>query len=101
MKIAVYPGSFDPITNGHIDIIHRASKLFDKIIILILKNNQKKYMFNENLRFNFITNSISKNHFIKIDVFNKLLISYLDKNKITIIVKGIRTMKDFEYKRPK
>jgi pantetheine-phosphate adenylyltransferase len=99
MKTAIYPGSFDPLTNGHINIISRASKLFDKIIILISDNNQKKHMFNVNKRLNFIENSILRNKFIKLDTFNGLLVNYLYKKKIKIIIKGIRSVKDFEYEK--
>lgn len=97
MKIAVYPGSFDPPTNGHIDIISRAAKLFDKVIIAITDNPEKKSEFSLEERKRMLTESIKKFKNVHIDTFNGLLVDYMKKLNANIIIRGLRAVSDFEY----
>ena len=97
MRIAVYPGSFDPITNGHLDIIKRASKLYDKVIIGVLNNSSKKPMFSSLERKEMIDENIKDIPNVTCDVFSGLLVDFAKQNGATVIVKGLRTVADFEY----
>lgn len=97
MRIAVYPGSFDPITNGHLDIVKRASRLYDKVIIGVLDNSSKKPMFSSNERKEMIDENIKDIPNVSCDVFSGLLVDFAKQNGATVIVKGLRTVADFEY----
>lgn len=97
MRIAVYPGSFDPITNGHLDIISRASKLYDKLIVGVLNNGGKVPLFSSEERVDMISHVISGLENVSCDVFNGLLVDFAKQNGATVIVKGLRTVADFEY----
>ena len=97
MKIAVYPGSFDPITKGHIDIIERASKFFDKIIIVSMLNPSKKPMFSTEERVQLIKESVSHIKNVEVDVFDGLLVNYAKIRNSYTIIKGLRAVNDFEY----
>lgn len=97
MRIAVCPGSFDPITNGHIDIITRASKLFDKVIVAVSLNTEKKGSFSQEERVELIKLSTSHLENVEIDVVRELLASYARKVDACAIVKGLRAVSDFEY----
>tara|TARA_B100002051_G_C16687311_1_gene613349 strand:+ start:478 stop:981 length:504 start_codon:yes stop_codon:yes gene_type:complete len=97
MKKAIYPGSFDPITNGHIDIINRASALFDKLIIAVASNKSKESLLSKNERVEILRDSLSKNSKVEIDSFEGLLVDYAKKKNIFTIVRGLRTLSDFEY----
>ncbi len=97
MKIAVCPGSFDPVTLGHVDIMTRASKLFDKVIVLVSINPVKSASFSPEERVEMIK-AVTKNiDNIEIDVSDGLLADYLKKNDACAIVKGLRAVSDFEY----
>ncbi|MCX7940626.1 MAG: pantetheine-phosphate adenylyltransferase [Endomicrobia bacterium] len=98
-KIVVYPGSFDPPTNGHIDLIERASRIFDKVIILIMVNIQKNYTFTVEERVEMLNNIFKKRKFknVSVDVYKGLLVDYLKKNKLNIVLRGLRAVSDFEY----
>ncbi|MFZ7121163.1 MAG: pantetheine-phosphate adenylyltransferase [Eubacteriaceae bacterium] len=96
MKIAVYPGSFDPITNGHIDIIERASKMFDKLIVAVLTNNQKQPLFTTEERIIMIKTATKHIDNIEVDYFEGLLINYLKVKESNIVVRGLRAVSDFE-----
>lgn len=96
MNIAVYPGSFDPITHGHLDIVNRASKIFDKVIIAVLVNNSKKPMFSIEERVAMVKASVKDNDKIEVDSFEGLLTEYVKKNQVNVIVKGLRAVSDFE-----
>ena len=98
MKKAVCPGSFDPITNGHIDIIKRAAELFDEVTVLVVTNPDKKCVFSPEERCELIEKAVEEIKGIKVDSFSGLLADYVKKNKISAIVKGIRSSSDFEYK---
>ena len=97
MRIAVYPGSFDPITNGHLDIISRASKLYDKVIVGVLNNAGKTPLFTAEERMDMINHVITDLDNVSCDVFNGLLVDFAKNNGATVIVKGLRTVADFEY----
>lgn len=97
MKIGVYPGSFDPITNGHLDIIERASKLFDKLIVGVGINNNKTSLFSVEKRLEFIEDSCKGIPNIEVDSFSGLLIEFMREKNANTIVKGLRAVSDFEY----
>ncbi|MDY0382504.1 MAG: pantetheine-phosphate adenylyltransferase [Atribacterota bacterium] len=95
---AIYPGSFDPITNGHLDIIYRASKIFDKIIVVIAENTKKKSLFSTDEKMDMILNVINKGlRNIEVQSFRGLLIDCVRTNKANIILRGMRAISDFEY----
>ena len=97
MKKAVCPGSFDPITNGHIDIIKRAAKLFDEVTVLVVTNPDKKCVFTPEERCAFIEKATENIKGVKVDSFSGLLADYVKQNEVCAIVKGIRSSSDFEY----
>ncbi|MBC7765108.1 MAG: pantetheine-phosphate adenylyltransferase [Hyphomonadaceae bacterium] len=96
-KIAVYPGSFDPVTNGHLDIITRAAGVFDQVIVGVLQNSGKQPLFNMDERVQMLKNVTSNLPNVIIDCFDGLLVNYCDKQKATVIIKGLRAVSDFEY----
>lgn len=96
-KIAIVPGSFDPITYGHIDIIKRSAQLFDVVIVAILVNPDKKYLFTLEEREEMINESIKDFKNVKVDSFSGLLVNYAKKVNSTVIVRGLRAVSDFEY----
>jgi len=96
-KIAVYPGSFDPITNGHLSIVNRALKIFDKLIIAILNNPQKEPLFSIEERISMIEDVLKSKSNIEVDVFDGLLVDYVIKKKSNVVLRGIRALSDFEY----
>lgn len=97
MKIAVYPGSFDPITNGHLDIIKRGAKVFDKVIVAVLVNVDKKYLFESDQRVELIKKVTRDIENVEVRSFNGLLVNFLKECNTNIILKGLRTNLDFEY----
>lgn len=94
---AIYPGTFDPVTNGHLDIIERASKLFDKVIITIAVNSSKKPLFSKDERVDMIKSVTKKFKNVSVDVFDGLLVSYAKKKKASVIIRGLRAISDFDY----
>lgn len=94
---AIYPGTFDPITNGHLDIIERACRLFDKVIVTIAVNSGKKPMFSEEERKEMILKTTGHLKNVEIDSFNGLLVRYAAEKKASVIVRGLRAISDFEY----
>ncbi len=97
MRIAVYPGSFDPITSGHLDIIARASRLYDKLIVGVLNNSGKSPLFTAEERLDMINHEIQGFSNVSCDLFNGLLVDFAKQNGANVIVKGLRTVADFEY----
>ncbi|MEO8148988.1 MAG: pantetheine-phosphate adenylyltransferase [Bacteroidia bacterium] len=97
MLKAVFPGSFDPITIGHVDVVNRAAKLFDEIIIGIGTNSSKNYMFTKEQREDFIKQSFSGNANIKVMHYEKLTVDFCNKVGAGFIVRGIRNATDFEF----
>ena len=96
-RTAIYPGSFDPVTNGHIDIIKRGLKLFDKIIVTILENPAKKSLFTVEERVELLKKSINGNGNIEIASYGGLLVDYAVKRKAHAILRGMRAVSDFEF----
>lgn len=96
-KVAIYPGSFDPVTNGHIDIVERGLKLFDKIIVSILYNPKKEYLFSLEERMEMLKDCLKKFKNAEIDSFDGLLVDYAASRKAQAILRGLRAMSDFEY----
>lgn len=97
MKISIYPGSFDPITNGHIDIIERAAKLSDKLIVAVLNNSEKKPLFSVNERLEMIKDAIKDIKNVEVDSFEGLTVDYCKKKNANIMIRGLRAVTDFEY----
>ena len=97
MRVAVYPGSFDPITNGHLNIIRRASKLYDRLIVGVLDNINKKPLFSAIERKEMIDELIKDLPNVSCDVFSGLLVDFAKQSGASVIVKGLRTVADFEY----
>ena len=96
-KIAIVPGSFDPITYGHIDIIKRSSELFDEIIVAILVNPDKKYLFSLDERVEMIKETIKDIPNVRVDAFSGLLVNYAKKVGSSVILRCLRAVSDFEY----
>lgn len=97
MKIAVYPGSFDPVTNGHLDIITRGSKVFDKLIVGVLVNVDKKGLFDIEERVELIKRVTKHLDNVEVVSFNGLLINFMKQYNANVILKGLRAVSDFEY----
>ena len=97
MKISIYPGSFDPITYGHIDIIERAAKISEKLIVAVLNNPEKKSLFTVDERVEMIKKSIESFDNIEVECFDGLLVDYAKKKNANIIIRGLRAVTDFEY----
>ena len=97
MRIGVYPGTFDPITNGHLDIIKRAAKLFDKVIVVVPINMNKKTMFSVEERMELIKESVQDIPNIEVDKTSLLTVDYAKKVNATAIIRGLRMVSDFEY----
>lgn len=97
MNIGIYPGSFDPITMGHLDIIERASKLCDHVVVSVIKNPNKNPMFTLEERVKLIESLIASYENVTVDCFTGLLIDYAKMKKANVIVKGLRAVSDFEY----
>lgn len=97
MKTAIYPGSFDPITNGHLDIIERASRIFDKVIVAVLINVDKDGLFNIDERVALIEKVINKFNNVQVKCFKGLLVDFLRREESSILIKGLRGATDFEY----
>jgi pantetheine-phosphate adenylyltransferase len=95
-KIAVYPGSFDPITNGHIDIINRVSKIFDHVIVLVANSSDKKYLFTSEERAEFVRNAIQVKN-VEVAVHSGLTTEFMKAKKAQVIIRGLRAVADFEY----
>jgi pantetheine-phosphate adenylyltransferase len=96
-RVAIYPGSFDPVTNGHLDIVKRGLKLFDKIIVTILYNPGKETLFSVEERLGMLRESIKSLSHIEIDRYDGLLVDYAAKRKAQAILRGMRAVSDFEY----
>ena len=95
--IAIYPGSFDPITLGHLDILKRAASLFDKVIMAVAINSEKKPMFSNKTRIKMIKEVTKDVDNIEVDSFSGLLVDYAKKQNVSVIVRGIRALSDYEY----
>jgi pantetheine-phosphate adenylyltransferase len=96
-KIALYPGTFDPITFGHIDVIERASQLFDTVIVSVAGGSAKKTIFSIAERIDMIKNSVKKIKNVRVTSFHKLVVEYAKSQKAIVIIRGLRAISDFEY----
>ena len=97
VRLAIYPGTFDPITNGHLDIVRRASRIFDRIIIMIASNVQKKPLFSVQERVALAEQSVVGNGNITVESFDGLLAEYARQRGVDAIIRGLRAVKDFEF----
>ncbi len=96
-RTAIYPGSFDPVTNGHLDIIDRGSKAFDRLVVAVLENPRKSALFSAQERLRMLDIVLKKYDNVKVDYYQGLLIDYAEQKKAKIIIKGLRAISDFEY----
>ena len=97
MKKAIFPGSFDPLTKGHLDIIERASKLFDELIVVILENSEKKTTFTQEERLTMLKNNTAVLSNVIVDADTSLTVEYAKKHGACAIIRGVRSVKDYEY----
>jgi pantetheine-phosphate adenylyltransferase len=97
MRTAIYPGSFDPLTNGHLDVIERAVKLFDHVIVAVAKNESKQPLFSLDERLDLVRRSIKNIPTAEADTFDSLLVDYVNKRNAQAIVRGLRAISDFEF----
>jgi pantetheine-phosphate adenylyltransferase len=97
MRTALYPGTFDPVTYGHLDVIDRAARLFDRVIVLVSRNAGKSPLFTEEERAGMIRRAVGGRRAIRVDVFDGLLVRYAEKARAVAIVRGLRAVSDFEY----
>ena len=96
-RVAIYPGSFDPLTNGHVDIIERGAKIFDSIVVAILVNVEKTPLFSESERIAIIRDVFRAHPNVQADTFSGRLVDYAQKKNATVLVRGLRAVSDFEY----
>ena len=97
MKRAIYPGSFDPVTNGHLDVIERARKLFDEVIVAVAHNDEKQALFSLDERLDLLQQSIGKIENVRIAQFDGLLVEFAAAEKASAVVRGLRAVSDFEF----
>lgn len=97
MKVAVYPGSFDPITNGHMDVLNRAVSIFDKVIVLVAINPDKKSRFSTEERVEMIKEAVADLPNVEVDSYSGLTVTYAREHKATHLIRGLRAVTDFEY----
>jgi pantetheine-phosphate adenylyltransferase len=95
--VAIYPGSFDPITNGHLDLIVRASRLVERLIVAVLRNDSKQALFSVEQRLEFVREVVTPFANVEVDSFDGLLVDYAASRGATLIVRGIRAVSDYEY----
>ncbi|MFO7765496.1 MAG: pantetheine-phosphate adenylyltransferase [Pelovirga sp.] len=95
--IAIYPGSFDPLTNGHLDIISRGLEIFDTVVVAVACNNEKSGLFSITERLEMINQLVAENPRIQVETFNGLLVDYVVSKKARVILRGLRAVTDFEF----
>jgi pantetheine-phosphate adenylyltransferase len=96
-RIAIYPGTFDPITYGHMDVIQRATRLYSRVIVLVARNSSKTPLFSDDERIDMIREIFRGKKNVQVDGFNGLLVQYAKRRKATVIIRGLRAVSDFEY----
>jgi pantetheine-phosphate adenylyltransferase len=97
MRTAIYPGSFDPLTNGHLDVVQRAAKLFDRVVVAVAKNKGKQPCFTLNERLSLVKQTLKHLPNVEADTFDGLLVEYVVSRKAQAIVRGLRAVSDFEF----
>jgi pantetheine-phosphate adenylyltransferase len=97
MRTAIYPGSFDPLTNGHLDVLHRATKLFDRVIVAVAKSEAKRPLFTQEERVAMVTRAIRQLPTVEVDAFDGLLVEYVERRGAQAVVRGLRAISDFEF----
>src|SRR4051794_869432 len=97
MRTVIYPGSFDPLTNGHLDVIQRATKLFDRVIVAVAKNESKSPLFTLEERLDLVTRSVEHLPSVDADSFDGLLVEYAESQSAQAIIRGLRAVSDFEF----
>jgi pantetheine-phosphate adenylyltransferase len=97
MRTAIYPGSFDPLTNGHLDVMQRAAKLFDRVVVAVAKNEGKNPLFTQNERLALVKQAMKHLPNVEADTFDSLLVEYVVSQKAQAIVRGLRAVSDFEF----
>ncbi|MDQ6630496.1 MAG: pantetheine-phosphate adenylyltransferase [Verrucomicrobiota bacterium] len=97
MRTVIYPGSFDPLTNGHLDVIQRAAKLFDRVIVAVAKNESKKPLFSLKERLALVATAVKPFSQVEADSFDGLLVDYVEANSGQAIIRGLRAVSDFEF----
>ena len=96
-RVAVYPGSFDPLTKGHLDIIQRAAKLFDHVIVAVSNNHSKRHVFSVSERIEMVEDAVRSLPNVDADTFTGLLVDYLRKKKARVLIRGLRVVSDMDY----
>ena len=96
-RTAIYPGSFDPITNGHVDILHRALTIFDRVVVAIAENVRKAPLFSVDARKQQILEAVGNDPRVEVDAFEGLLVEYVERRGAQVVVRGLRALADFEY----
>jgi len=96
-KLVIYPGTFDPITNGHISVVSRALKIFDRLVIAILNNPNKLPLFSMEERIQMIREVLKDQRHVEVESFNGLLVDYVIQKKTNVVIRGLRALSDFEY----
>ena len=97
MRTAIYPGSFDPFTNGHLDVVQRAARLFDRVIVAVAKNDGKHPFFTLKERHDLVAQSIRRIPNVEADVFDSLLVDYVQRRSAQVVLRGLRAISDFEF----
>ncbi len=97
MKTVIYPGSFDPLTNGHLDVIQRAARLFDSVIVAVARNREKQALFGPAERKMLIEHSTATLSNVSVDIFEGLLVEYVEQQSGHAVIRGLRALSDFEY----
>ena len=97
MRVAVYPGSFDPLTNGHLDVAERAARIFDRVIIAVAQNESKQPLFTLEERQDLVVKAVSHISNASVDTFSGLLVDYVEQAEAQVIIRGLRAVSDFEF----
>ncbi|MBR0163759.1 MAG: pantetheine-phosphate adenylyltransferase [Lachnospiraceae bacterium] len=97
MKTAIYPGSFDPVTFGHLDIIRRAARMFHRVTVVVMNNASKHTLFSVDERVKMLQNAVSEIKNVSVDAHDSLLIDYCKEKRVRIVIRGLRAVTDFEY----